>query len=63
MRSHNCVKPAKSVFVTLCGRQRWYGTETEAGDVRTGQLLSGPLADDVPVYEVRIDEDTVYVKL
>ena len=32
-------------------------------DVRTGQLLSGPLADDVPVYEVRIDEDTVYVKL
>ena len=32
-------------------------------DVRTGQLLSGPLADDVPVYEVRIEEDTVYVKL
>src|SRR5207248_4356859 len=27
-------------------------------DVRTGQLLSGPLADDVPVYEVRIEEDT-----
>ena len=32
-------------------------------DVRTGQLLSGPLAEDVAVYEVRIDEDTVYVKL
>jgi 3-phenylpropionate/trans-cinnamate dioxygenase ferredoxin subunit len=32
-------------------------------DVRTGQLLSGPLADDVPIYEVRIEEDTVYVKL
>ena len=32
-------------------------------DVRTGQLLSGPLADDVPVYEIRIEEDTVYVKL
>ena len=32
-------------------------------DVRTGQLLSGPLAEDVPVYEVRIEEDTVYVKL
>src|SRR6266478_464941 len=32
-------------------------------DVRTGQLLSGPLADDVPIYEVRIAEDTVYVKL
>jgi nitrite reductase/ring-hydroxylating ferredoxin subunit len=31
--------------------------------VRTGQLLSGPLADDVPVYEVHIEEDTVYVKL
>jgi nitrite reductase/ring-hydroxylating ferredoxin subunit len=32
-------------------------------DVRTGQLLSGPVADDVPIYEVRIEEDTVYVKL
>ena len=32
-------------------------------DVRTGQLLSGPLADDVPVYEIRIEDDTVYVKL
>jgi hypothetical protein len=28
-----------------------------------GQLLSGPLADDVPVYEIRIGEDTVEVKL
>jgi 3-phenylpropionate/trans-cinnamate dioxygenase ferredoxin subunit len=32
-------------------------------DVRTGQLVSGPLADDVSVYEVRLEEDTVYVKL
>jgi hypothetical protein len=24
-----------------------------------GQLLSGPLADDVPVYEIRIEEDKV----
>jgi hypothetical protein len=24
-----------------------------------GQLLSGPLADDVPVYEMRIEEDKV----
>lgn len=32
-------------------------------DVRTGQLLSGPLAEDVPVYEVQIEGDTVYVKL
>jgi nitrite reductase/ring-hydroxylating ferredoxin subunit len=31
-------------------------------DVRTGTLLSGPVAEDVPVYEVRIDGDTVYVK-
>jgi 3-phenylpropionate/trans-cinnamate dioxygenase ferredoxin subunit len=32
-------------------------------DVCTGRLLNGPLADDIPVYEVRIEEDTVYVKL
>ena len=32
-------------------------------DVRTGQLLSGPMADDVPIYEVRIDEDTVSVQV
>jgi nitrite reductase/ring-hydroxylating ferredoxin subunit len=31
--------------------------------VRTGQLLSGPMADAVPIYEVRIEEDTVYVKV
>jgi nitrite reductase/ring-hydroxylating ferredoxin subunit len=31
--------------------------------VCTGQLVSGPLAADVPVYEVRLEEDTVYVKL
>src|SRR5262245_29520071 len=32
-------------------------------DVCTGRLVNGPLAADVPVYEVRIEEDTVYVKL
>ena len=31
-------------------------------DVRTGKLLSGPVAADVPTYEVRVDGDTVYVK-
>jgi nitrite reductase/ring-hydroxylating ferredoxin subunit len=31
-------------------------------DVRTGALLSGPVAVDVPVYEVRVEGDTVYVK-
>ena len=31
-------------------------------DVRTGKLLSGPVAADVRTYEVRVDGDTVYVK-
>ena len=31
-------------------------------DVRTGQLLHGPVAENVPVYEVRVDGDRVYVK-
>ena len=31
-------------------------------DVRTGKLVSGPISEDVPVYEVRVDGDTVYVK-
>jgi len=31
-------------------------------DVRTGKLLSGPTAADVPTYEVLVDGDTVYVK-
>jgi nitrite reductase/ring-hydroxylating ferredoxin subunit len=31
-------------------------------DVRTGKLLSGPVAEDVPTYEVRVEGDTVYVK-
>ena len=31
-------------------------------DVRTGKLLSGPVSGDVPTYEVRVEEDTVYVK-
>ena len=30
-------------------------------DVRTGKLISGPIAADVPSYAVRVDGDTVYV--
>jgi nitrite reductase/ring-hydroxylating ferredoxin subunit len=31
-------------------------------DVRTGELVSGPVSTPVPIYEVRIEGDTVYVK-
>jgi nitrite reductase/ring-hydroxylating ferredoxin subunit len=31
-------------------------------DVRTGKLLSGPVADDVLTYTVQVKDDTVYVK-
>jgi len=31
-------------------------------DVRTGKLLSGPTAADVPSYQVRVEDDTVFVK-
>src|SRR2546426_10154544 len=31
-------------------------------DVRTGKLLSGPVAEDVPTYQVQVKDDTVYVK-
>jgi nitrite reductase/ring-hydroxylating ferredoxin subunit len=31
-------------------------------DVRTGQLLSGPAAADVPTYPVHVEGDIVYVK-
>jgi nitrite reductase/ring-hydroxylating ferredoxin subunit len=30
-------------------------------DVRTGKLLSGPTAADVPTFQVRVEGDTVYV--
>jgi nitrite reductase/ring-hydroxylating ferredoxin subunit len=32
-------------------------------DVRSGRLVDGPLAENVAVYETRIDGDTVYVKI
>jgi nitrite reductase/ring-hydroxylating ferredoxin subunit len=31
-------------------------------DVRTGELVNGPVSTAVPTYEVRVEEDTVYVK-
>jgi nitrite reductase/ring-hydroxylating ferredoxin subunit len=31
-------------------------------DVRTGDLVSGPVSTAVPVYEVRVRGDTVYIK-
>ena len=31
-------------------------------DVRTGELVSGPVSTAVPVYEVRVEDDTVYLK-
>jgi len=31
-------------------------------DVRTGELVNGPISTAVPIYEVRVDGDTVYVK-
>jgi nitrite reductase/ring-hydroxylating ferredoxin subunit len=31
-------------------------------DVRTGELVEGPVSAPVPVYEVRVEGDTVYVK-
>ena len=31
-------------------------------DVRTGKPLGGPLAADVPTYQVEVEDDQVYVK-
>jgi nitrite reductase/ring-hydroxylating ferredoxin subunit len=31
-------------------------------DVRTGELVDGPVSIPVPIYEVRVEGDTVYVK-
>lgn len=31
-------------------------------DMRTGKLVSGPVSADVPVYEVRVEGDTVYAR-
>ena len=30
-------------------------------DIRTGELISGPVATDVPTYHVRVEDGTVYV--
>jgi len=31
-------------------------------DVRTGKLVDGPVSADVPVYEVRVEGETVYLR-
>jgi nitrite reductase/ring-hydroxylating ferredoxin subunit len=31
-------------------------------DIRTGELISGPVSMAVPVYEVRVEDGTVYIK-
>lgn len=31
-------------------------------DTRTGKLVDGPVSTDIPVYEVRIDGDTVFAR-
>jgi nitrite reductase/ring-hydroxylating ferredoxin subunit len=31
-------------------------------DMRTGELVNGPVSTAVPVYEVRVEDDTVYVR-
>ena len=31
-------------------------------DLRTGALITGPMSDDVPTYDVQVKGDTVYVK-
>ena len=31
-------------------------------DIRTGELVSGPVSMAVPVYEVRVEDETVYIR-
>ncbi len=31
-------------------------------DIRTGKFVDGPISTDIPVYEVRVDGDTVYAR-
>ncbi|HXC11419.1 MAG TPA: non-heme iron oxygenase ferredoxin subunit [Stellaceae bacterium] len=31
-------------------------------DIRTGKLVDGPISADVPVYEVRVEGDTVFAR-
>jgi nitrite reductase/ring-hydroxylating ferredoxin subunit len=31
-------------------------------DVRTGELVNGPVSTAIPVYQVRVEGDTVYIK-
>src|SRR5207247_10219393 len=47
---------------TLEGHGIWCRWHFATFDVRTGKLLSGPVAEDVPTYQVQVRDDTVYVK-
>jgi nitrite reductase/ring-hydroxylating ferredoxin subunit len=31
-------------------------------DLRTGKLVDGPISADIPAYEVRVENETVYIK-
>jgi nitrite reductase/ring-hydroxylating ferredoxin subunit len=31
-------------------------------DIRTGKLVDGPISADVPIYEVRVEGDTVFAR-
>ncbi len=31
-------------------------------DIRTGELVDGPVSSSVPVYQVRIEDDAIYLK-
>jgi nitrite reductase/ring-hydroxylating ferredoxin subunit len=31
-------------------------------DIRTGELVDGPVSSPVPVYQVRIEDDAIYLK-
>ncbi len=32
-------------------------------DVRTGDLISGPISENVPAYRVMVEDDVIYVRL
>ena len=31
-------------------------------DVRTGELINGPMSEDVPTYDVHVEDDAIYIK-
>jgi nitrite reductase/ring-hydroxylating ferredoxin subunit len=69
------VKGSFYALEDVCGHQRMAlskgrleGHEVECPlhfarfDVRTGELVTGPMSEDVLTYEVRVEGDTIYVK-